>query len=139
MFQIIRGIAASCLGLLTASASVAAQDPATDFDREAYRQLGRIALERIVPVKLSLDWSNPTFASATDGHGRRFLFIGFPAMSDGNAAEVVFEICAASRWPGLVMSGAQSDLERSRADFLSIQGNPQADYPHACNEGRRED
>lgn len=104
------------------------------MDREVYLQLGKVVLERIYPIDAVPDWGKVVVASAIDGHGRRFVYVGFD-LAKTPGASVVFEVCANSKWPGLVMTG----MVDSVAEFLTIQDNELADYPYACNESRRED
>ena len=109
-------------------------DMAFGVDQELYSQLGRVVLERLYPLESTPDWGRADFASAVDGHGRKFVYVGFDTVQTPGA-NVVFEVCASSKWPGFVMAGMTNSVE----EFRTIHDNKLADYPHACNESGRED
>jgi hypothetical protein len=80
------------------------------------------------------DTANPVIATARDGRGRLFTFVGFRHLRDAGGFSAIFEKC-----PGQITSflpsffGDVGNLQDDFDGFLKVSGNVDADYPDACH------
>lgn len=129
------------VGLCALCTPIALAEPLHQFrfDASLYEQFGKFAIQRVYPVKIMPDFSKPAMASAIDGSGRRFIYVGFEGLPNTSGAAVVFELCDDNRWPVLVLGPDETrhnhhiNIKQELNNFLHIRGDKAADYPHGCD------
>lgn len=103
--------------------------------KESYR-LGKSGRNADIALQ-DLDLNDGTVLEATDGNGRTFAYVAFSSKLNSKAGfYIVLEFCrgrlgeyAPSFW------SSDLDLPGREKEFLSLEGDPTADFPGDCAHG----
>ena len=84
-----------------------------------------------------LDLEDGTVLEATDGNGRTFAFVAFRSRRVPTAGYyIILEFCRGRLGEySPSFGGTDPDIPEIGREFLSIEGNPTADYPGNCAHG----